>query len=272
MAAWSIGGVLENIGLKRAETYGIAFSGGGARGFAHIGVMMALEKFRIVPSVLAGVSAGSIAAVLYGAGLTPKDILECFNQYSKVTDFAEWTIPKEGFLRLTKLQKILDSWLPVKNLEDLKIPTVVCATDFENGKSTGWSQGAIAERVAASCSIPIVFAPVRIDGVNYVDGGVLRNLPAWAIRNRCSCLIGSNCDPLNRNFKYKSSIIEVALRSYHLMLKSNAVQDLKLCDVVIQSDGMADFNTFGIRQMKRIVLCGYDAASRALEKHLSNKK
>ena len=271
MSSWTIEGLLENIGLRKAPIYGVAFSGGGARGFSHAGVMMALEKFGIKPAVLSGVSSGSIAAVLYGSGLTPKEIMDCFNQYTKFTEFTEWAIPKEGFMRLNRFGKILDSWLTVKNLEDLTIPTIVCATDIENAKSIGWSKGEIVERVLASCSIPIVFTPIKIDGINYVDGGVLRNLPAWAIRKYCTVLIGSNCNPVNHRFKYKNSIIDVALRSYQLMQKSNASADLNLCDIVIQSDVLSEYKTFDVAHMKRILVHGYDASCRAIEAYLSNQ-
>lgn len=271
MPSWTIDTLLENIGLRKAPIYGVAFSGGGARGFSHIGVMMALDKFGIQPSVYAGVSAGAIAAVLFGAGLTPREVMECFSDYSKFTDFTEWAIPKEGFLSIKPFGRILERWLPVSKLEELAYPTFVCATDFENGKSIGWSKGEIAPRVMASCSIPIVFKPVRVDGVNYVDGGVLRNLPAWAIRKYCSTLIGSNCNPLSHKFKYNNSIIGVALRSYQLMLKSNTPQDLKLCDVIIQDDTLSEYKTFNIKQMEKIVNRGYDTACRSLEAYLSNQ-
>ena len=83
MALWSIDEILTNVGLRKQQTFGVAFSGGGARGFAHIGVMMALREFGIKPDVISGVSAGSIAAVLYAAGLTPLDIMDCFSQHGK---------------------------------------------------------------------------------------------------------------------------------------------------------------------------------------------
>ena len=265
MALWSIDEILTNVGLRKQQTFGVAFSGGGARGFAHIGVMMALREFGIKPDVISGVSAGSIAAVLYAAGLTPLDIMDCFSQHGKFSDFTEFSLPKEGFFRLTKFAKILETWLPVKNLEELSIPTLVCATDFENSKAKAWAKGEIVPRVIASCSIPIVFTPKKIDGINYVDGGVLRNLPAWAIRNYCTTLIGSNCNPVDRKFKYKNSIIDVAMRSYHLMSKANAALDIKLCDIVIQTNGLQNVKTFGLSAMKNVVNRGYDAACRAFE-------
>lgn len=258
--------VLGSFGFGTRRSVGVALSGGGARGFAHIGVFQALEKFELRPDVLAGVSAGSVAATLYGSGLTPLEIIECFSEYVRFGDYAEWTVPRAGFFRLNKFAKILESWLPVKNLEECKIPIVVCATDIERGRSVGWAKGEIIPRVIASCSIPVIFHPVKINGVQYVDGGVLRNLPAWAIRKVCRTLIGSNCSPLKRGYQYHDSIIDTTLRTFHLMMKANALQDLSLCDIVVQSAGLADYKTFDVASMKKIVTSGYDAACRVLEK------
>lgn len=272
MPNWSFGGIIENFRQRNMPVYGVAFSGGGAKGFSHIGALMAFEKFNIRPELLSGVSAGSIAAVLYAAGLSPQDIMDCFSEYTKFSDFTEWAIPRDSFFRMDRFRKILDSWLPVKNLEELNMPTVVCATDFERGKTVSWVKGPIVERVVASCSIPIIFPPVKVDGIRCVDGGVLRNLPAEVIRPYCRTLIGCNCTPMDRNFKYKSSIVEVALRTYHLMMKANTLPDLELCDIVIQSPALPVAKTFSIKQMTAIVTHGYDCACRDLEAYFENKK
>ncbi len=259
-------GLLQTIGIHRSQRRGLALSGGGAKGFAHIGVLLAFERFGMKPDVISGVSAGSIAAALYGAGLTPKEMLECFLEFGRFSDFTEWAVPKSGFFKLDKFGKILEQWLPFATLEEIKIPTVICATDFDHGKSVGWASGEIVPRVLASCSIPIVFKPIRINGINYVDGGVLRNLPAWAIRRHCSTLFGSNCSPLNRHYRFKSSIIDIAIRSYQLTTKANTLQDLNLCDYVIQTPKTAETKVFDISQMRKVALYGYEEASKVLEK------
>lgn len=260
-----IEGLLERIGL-RERAIGLALSGGGARGFCHIGVIEAMESFGIYPDVMSGVSAGSIAAALYGAGLTPREMMQCFSDSVRFGDYTEWTIPKEGIFRLTKFARMLESWLPVRRLEEMRIPTLICATDFDNGKSVGWARGEIVPRVIASCSIPVIFPPVRINGVNYVDGGVLRNLPAWAIREYCSVLYGCNCSPFEREKHEKPSIVNIAMRSFQLMAKSNTPQDLKLCDYVVQPQGLAAISTFNLSDIRRIADMGYDATCRMLER------
>lgn len=264
--AWKIDGMLERLGFRQEESVGIAFSGGGAKGFAHIGVLKAFEQFGIRPDVISGVSAGSIAAALYGAGLSTDDMIRCFTDASRFDDFTEWAIPKKGFMKLDRFGKLLESWLPVRNLEDMKIPTVICATDIDNAKSVGWGKGEIVPRVLASCSIPIIFQPIRINGKNYVDGGVLRNLPAWAIRGYCSTLYGSNCSPLRRKFNSDGSIIDIAYRTFHLMMKANTPQDVRLCDHVIETSQLSSVSTFDLTSLRRGVAIGYDAACKVLEK------
>ena len=261
---------IRQIWSKRPYHTGLALSGGGAKGFAHIGVLMAMEKNGLKPDVLAGVSAGSVVAVLYAAGLSPRDIIECFGAYSGFSDFTNLTIPKTSFFRLDKFAKIFESWLPVKYMEKLDIPTVICATDIEAGKSKGWWKGEITPRVMASCCVPIVFAPIEIDGRNYIDGGVLRNLPAWAIRKQCDTLIGSHCSPLSDDYTFKASLPAVAMRTYSLMSKSNTLQDILLCDVMIRHAAVAKVSTFDMSEMRSIVLKGYDTAMPVIEKMLKS--
>ena len=266
--AIKINGLLDRFLNGKQERIGIALSGGGAKGFSHIGVLMAFERFGIKPDILSGVSAGAIAAVLYGAGLKPQDIIKCFTDSSKFGDFTEWSLPKKGFMKLDRFGKLLEEWLPVKDLQELKIPVVVCATDIDHGKSVGWSRGEIVPRVLASCSIPVIFNPVKINGVNYVDGGVLRNLPAWAIRRYCTTLYGSNCSPMRKSENDKKSVLDIAYRTFHLMLKANLPQDMRLCDSVIQVYEMTRVSTFELSSLRKCVMAGYDAACKVLENNL----
>lgn len=263
-----IDSILERIGIRKDKTIGLALSGGGAKGFSHIGVLMAFDRCGIKPDIISGVSAGAIASVLYGAGLSPNDMIKCFSDACKLGDFAEWAIPREGLMKLDPFGRLLSEWLPVTKLEELNIPTIICATDLDHGKSVGWSKGDIVPRVLASCSIPIVFYPQKINGVNFVDGGVLRNLPAWAIRGYCKTLYGCNCSPLKTNFTGKKTILDIALRSYHLMLKANIAQDLRLCDRVIQVNELTHVSTFDLSSLKKGVMTGYEVAMRVLEKEL----
>ncbi|MCM1484344.1 MAG: patatin-like phospholipase family protein [Muribaculaceae bacterium] len=244
-------------GFKSKPQYrtGLALSGGGARGLAHAGAFKAMEEVGLRPDILAGVSAGSVAAVMYAAGISPEQMLDIF-RHAKFTDFCEFGMPNGGFLSLDRFRDFLRHIIPYENLEDLPIKTVVGATDFDNARPVFFDKGPIAERVVASCSIPIVFKPVTIDGVRYVDGGVLHNLPAWTIRKQCKVLIGINCSPLS-DIKAKNSVMSVAMRSYELLAKTNAIPDMALCDMVVRTDRIARYQVFNLKELDKVFESGY---------------
>jgi len=260
--------VTDHKPTKRPYRLGIALSGGGARGFAHAGALKAIEEAGLKPDVIAGVSAGSIAGVLYAAGMPPTELVPLFSK-TKFTDFCKLSIRDGGGLfSINNLKKFMVRHAGVENLEQLAIPTFVGATDLDNGVPAEFHSGALGERVMASCSIPIVFQPVRIDGTNYVDGGVLRNLPAWIIRERCDVLIGVNCSPLT-TYRYKKSVFDVAMRTYALMAKSNQRLDTDMCDLVIETPNIANYQVFNLKDIQKVYLSGYAAAHKALKEWLA---
>lgn len=241
---------------SRPYRVGLALSGGGARGVAHAGVIKAMLEVGLEPDIVAGVSAGSVAAAMYGAGMTPDEMLQLFKQ-SNFRDFCHLTVPGEGLLTMDGFRRMLRRKILYRNIEDLPKPVVITATDLDHGTRVAFEEGDIATRVSASCSIPVVFKPVKINGVRYVDGGVLDNMPAWAIRQRCRFLVGVNCSPVSNPKKPKSNIISVALRSYELMMKNNSMADQQMCDMLITTDDIADYGVFDLQDLDRVFNSGY---------------
>lgn len=242
---------------------GVALSGGGARGFAHAGALMAIEEAGLKPDVIAGVSAGAAIAVLYAAGLSPLSMAQLFSK-SGFRDFAELSFGNAGIFRIDRFRQFILRALGGKHLlEELNIPVFLGATDLDNGRPAVFHTGEIGDRVIASCSIPIIFRPVNIDGVNYVDGGVLRNHPAWIIRDKCECLIGVNVSPLNKIGEY-SSIIDVAMRTYNLMAKANQHTDMELCDISVSTPELASYKVFNLKHIGKVFMSGYIHTRRAL--------
>lgn len=257
-------------GQKKPYRIGVALSGGGARGFAHIGAMHAICDLGLAPDVIAGVSAGSVVSVFYSAGLLDRGndkLLQLFNG-GKFTDFVKPRIPHDGFFSLEKFAGQLAEIIPYKNIEELPLKTFVCATDLDAGTKAVFDRGAISPRVTASCCVPIVFEPVRIDGRRYVDGGVLRNLPAYAIRHLCDFLIGVNCSPMGDAPDAKG-LLEIAHRSYRLMSKNNVTPDLEMCDVVVTLTETANHQTFDLHNLDLLVESGYLSTVKQL-KHLAH--
>lgn len=246
---------------------GVALSGGGARGFAHVSALKALEEAGMKPDVIAGVSAGAVAAVMYAAGVPLDEMLSLFTS-TKFTDFARPSlIHGDGMFSLMRFKQFIEEATGIDRLENLRIPTYVGVTDLDHGEPAEFHEGPLGERVVASCSIPIVFSPVEIDGIHYVDGGVLRNLPAWIIREKCETLIGINVSPL-RTFEYRKSFLDIGMRTYNLMAKANQQQDMDICDHVIITPELIHYQVFNLKDIHKAYLSGYAAAHRAIRQWL----
>lgn len=241
---------------------GLALSGGGARGFAHAGAIKAMEEVGVRPDIIAGVSAGSVVAVMYAAGMTPEAILAAFGEVSFM-DFCKLSVPKNGFFNMDGFKKFIRRHVPYENLEDLPIPTYIGATDIDHGTAAVFSTGNVADAVAASCSIPIIFQPQKIDGTHYVDGGVLHNLPSWIIRDKCRYLFGVNVSPVV-NTAFRNTLMDIAQRTYNLLVKNNANPDMELCDLVIETRDIAHYKVFDLRGIRRVYRTGYQNAMEAL--------
>ena len=146
----------------------------------------------------------------------------------------------------------------------------VVATDLDKGQSVTFTSGKLVEPIVASCSFPVLFSPKVIDGVHYVDGGVLKNFPVSTIRNECDKVIGINASPLVAD-KYKQSILNVATRSYNFMFKANIFYDKELCDLLIEPVDMGNYETFDVDKGREIFELGYRSTKQLLENKLSTK-
>lgn len=256
---------LFNKKKKESRPYkiGLALSGGGARGFAHVGALQAFEEYGIKPDIIAGTSAGSIVGSLYSDGYSPQEIMKIFG-HMDLHELIEVTLPRTGFLKYNKFIEFLRHHLKARRIEELQKPMMIAVTDFDHGKSVIFDHGDLAISIAASCSIPIVFSPIEIDGINYVDGGVLRNLPATPLRDKCDVVIGVNVTPLQRE-KYSHNIIAIAERAYNYLACGNVFPDIALCDILIEHQDVGDYNVFDLKAQQKIASLGYNSAKNVLE-------
>lgn len=242
---------------------GIAFSGGGARGAAHCGALQALHEYGIKPDVVSGTSVGSIVATLYSAGFTPKQMIELFQGLNFFKDIVAPSVPKGGLFDSKPLLQLIRKNLTYTRLEDLPIPTYLVASDLEHGVPKVFSRGEIAPRVVASCSIPVIFRPMSINGIHYVDGGAFITLPVSVIRDKCETVIALNLNHLEED-KYEDNLVSVAYRSFMMMMVSNTAPDIEQADIFIELD------TYGCTavEMAKIVdlfFRGYESTVKVLE-------
>ncbi len=243
---------------SKKHTLGLALSGGGAKGFAHLGVFKLLEEKGLVPDIIAGTSAGALMGALFADGYKSEEIMELFTG-REFSEFAHIQLPKSGIFDSTRFRLFLNKHLRAKSFEELKIPLIVVATDLDHGKSHLFNTGSIVDAVTASCSIPVIFSPVIINGVHYVDGGLFRNFPVSVIRDVCEYVIGVNVSPLIPQ-KYKQTLLHIAERSYHYMFRANTLEDRSLCDILIEAEEFGHYKTFDLENVNQIAQIGYNQA------------
>ena len=224
---------------------GYALSGGFIKGFAHLGVMQALLEHDIKPDIISGVSAGALAGVFYADGNEPHKVLDYFS----------------GFLRTN---------VKAKNLEELQIPLIITATDLDHGRMVHFHRGSIAERVAASCCMPVMFAPVNIDGTNYVDGGLMMNLPVSTLRRICDKVVAVNVSPIMAQ-DYKMNIVSIAMRSFHFMFRANTFPEREKCDLLIEPYNLYGYSNTELEKAEEIFEQGYKIANDLIDQTLAEK-
>ena len=242
---------------------GLVLSGGGVRGFAHLGLLQALNEAGIFPDVISGTSAGALAGALYADGHTPEEILKILNPGSML-DFLRPALPREGLLQIGGIIKILKNSLRAKTLEELKIPLYVTATDLNNGKAVYFSSGVLLEPVIASASIPVLFQPVTINNILYVDGGVLDNMPLQPIENKCSFLIGSYVNPVGYIEKI-SGLINFAERTFMLSMSKEIYEKSKKLDLFIAPPELVSYKILDPEKAEELFMIGYNITKEKLK-------
>jgi NTE family protein len=242
---------------------GLVLSGGGARGFAHLGVLEALNEAGIIPDVISGTSAGALAGVLYADGYSPKEILKLMNTGSRL-DFMRPAMPREGLLQINGIIKILKTHLKATTFNELKIPLFVTATDMNNGKAVYFSDGNLLDPVIASASIPVVFQPVKINDISYVDGGVLDNLPVFPIENKCKVLIGSFVNPVGYTEKI-SGLISIAERTFMLSMSKEIIEKAKKFHLLVAPTELTNYRILDPEKASELFDVGYKATIKSLK-------
>lgn len=244
--------------MSSDKKIGIALSGGGVRGIAHLGVLKALNQRGIFPNRISGTSAGAIAGALYAAGYEPDEILEIIlktNYFKFLRPAISWT----GILKMETLEELFKMYLPENSFETLRIPLTVATTDIKRAKVVYFSEGELIKPIMASSCIPGMFDPIAIDKQFYLDGGILNNLPVEPLDGVCDAVIGVNCNhlPVEHNIQNIKGLIE---RSVIMSMNYNVYSRKNKCDFFIEPKGLAKFGVFDIKKARDIFQSGYEAA------------
>ncbi len=281
----------EEQGLK----IGLALSGGGAKGFAHIGVLKVLEEAGIKVDVITGTSMGAVVGGLYAIGYTTAE-LEDIALYTDWNELFNETRPRKyqaifqdqsserlilsvpyqdgsvslprGLIEGQKISLLLNeltlAYHDVNNFRELPIPYAAVVTNLETGEGVMFDSGYLPEVIRASTAIPSVFKPVTIGDSLYIDGGVIRNIPATDARKLgADFVISSDVgDPILPSDSLRS-FIDIMSQSVGFLRERSNITQREESDLLISPE-IRDYSTFDFNKADELIKLGEEAARKVL--------
>ncbi|NOX90235.1 MAG: BamA/TamA family outer membrane protein [Calditrichaeota bacterium] len=281
-----------NDNLSADIKVGLALSGGGARGIAHIGVIMALEENNIPIDMIAGTSMGSIVGGLYACGYSGSEMKDIVNKIDWDSIFNQKPDPKrvlvskrygimEPVFRLRF--KLWDIYLPFglsngqriseelfyltapanfaakTNFDSLVVPFRAAAVDIAAAELLSLKQGDLAQAIHASMAIPLLFSPARVDNRMLVDGGVLNILPTDIVKDMgADVIIASDLEGLFPLGEEPKHFADVAIHTLDITIRELKKKNVKLADVLIEPD-LGNHSSADYSGLDSLILAGYQA-------------
>lgn len=245
---------------------GLVLGGGAARGFAHIGVIKALESQGIVPDIVVGTSAGSLVGALYAAGNNGFALHKLALDMEEAA-ISDWSVPLfakvTGVIKGEAIQQYVNKTIHNVPLEKLKIPFGAVATDLNSGLPILFQRGNTGLAVRASSAVPSVFQPVKIGEHTYVDGGLVSPVPVRFAREMGADFIIAVNISSQPEVQPSSSAMDVLLQTFAIMGQSINRFELKEADIVIRPNlGSMKGNDFNGRNVA--ILAGEQATIAAM--------
>lgn len=284
----------SGIGQDRPKI-GLALSGGGAKGMAHIGVLRAMEEAGLYPDYITGTSMGSIIGALYAIGWSVDEIEEMarsadweqlltnkisldkvayeeknfYGRYLVELPIVKGKVGLPGGLiegqELTQLlSRITISAHGITDFNDFVIPFACVGTNIETGRAKVFRSGSLPEALRASMAIPSVFTPMEIDGELYVDGGLVRNFPIQEVRDMgADLVIGVFVSDSLAKKQNLNSMVSVLIQSAFVMSAHDSEKQMELADVLIFPD-LTGYGTYSFDKTGEIIDRGTDTGKNYL--------
>jgi NTE family protein len=226
--------------------FGLALGGGAARGFAHVGVIQVLEEAGLRPDLVVGTSAGSLVAALYASGRTGAQLQQAAESMDEAA-ITDWTLPlfNRGMLRGEALARYVNTLVSNRLLEQMPLPLGIVATRLDTGEGVLFRRGDTGTAVRASSAVPAVFLPVRISGVEYVDGGLVAPVPVRYARQMGAEVVLAVDISASPEGNPASDTLQMLLQTFAIMGRSINRWELQEADLVVRPAlvgvGSADF-------------------------------
>ena len=242
---------------KKRPTVGLALGGGSARGFAHIGVIRALQENKIPVDVVSGCSMGAIIGAIYCAGGDLERLLKICMQMT-AREMMDLVVPRRGLVKGAKFENLIQLFTKNRDFDQMDIPFACVACDLWAGKTKLFNSGKVYPAVRASMSIPGIFEPKWIDGVMYVDGGILDNVPVDAAKELgADIVIGSDvCIHKAEPAEPSQRLIDILYRATDLLEYQANKHQLSQADVLI-SPQVGFIDQFEVEKSAQCAEIGY---------------
>ncbi len=282
--------------IKRPKI-GLVLSGGGAKGFAHIGVLKVLEEAGIKIDYIGGTSMGAIIGGLYATGYNATQIDSIFKQtnfdelindyiprgsknfygkrndelYAIVLPFSNLRvgIPEalsKGMYNYNLLSSLTRNVRHVRDFNELPTPFLCIGTDIETGKEVLLNKGNLAQAMVASAAFPSLFSPVEVDGKLLVDGGVVNNYPIKEVRNLgADIIIGVDVQDDLLTRKNLKNATRILVQITNLQSIDKMKRKIKDTDIYIKPD-IRDYGVISFDKGEEIIRKGEDATFEVYEK------
>jgi len=259
---------------------GLALGGGGARSLAHIGVIKVLVKNKIPIDFIAGTSAGSLVGGLFAATGDIESIEKLaleLNYKDFIKAFSDINI-RSGLVKGNKVLNSIEEKIGKHKLENLKIPFSAVSADLVTGKKVVIDKGDLALAIRASCSLPGLFSPIKINNQVLIDGGVIEQVPVISVKKMGADKIIA----VNLNHKYfspsqdnknKTTPFSVVRSAGEIMLYNIAKRNSKKADIVIYPK-VPNISLLKFIKGEKYIRMGEEAALRKINeiKWMSKKK
>ncbi|TGN03995.1 cyclic nucleotide-binding protein [Leptospira dzoumogneensis] len=283
-----------------SRSVGVALSGGGAKGFAQLGLLRSLTEAGIPIDLIGGTSSGSIMAGLFAMGYGFDESLRLIKEVwieAKLT--RDYTLPFVSILRGARYSRAIKEFFGNRKIETLLIPFLAVACDLTNSKPKVFEEGEVWKAIRASTSIPGIFPPFYTEGALYVDGGLWDNLPGSLVRRKgadvlISVDLGAGSQPnkdqtygllvesrfpgegpsalklLGNQFMKKEDkysfphIGELFMRSMLLSSRNNLLKTKENSDIFVELP-VRDFSTFDWDEYKKLYEIGYEHSQKSVK-------
>jgi len=223
----------------------LALGGGAARGFAHVGVIKALQAHGIHPDIVVGTSVGSFVAALYASGYDGAQLQQVAHQFEE-SSIKDWALPSRGVLKGTALQDFVNRKVDGRAIEVLPRKLAIVATDLQSGDMMVFERGNVGLAVRASSSVPGLFRPVAIGTHEYVDGGLVSPVPVRVARRLGADVVIAVDISQRPADQSTAGELDIVLQTFAIMGRVIAREELDAADIVLAPDlsgvGSTDFS------------------------------